>query len=214
MALPPIQAVQTRGGRLAFVASGEGDARIVLVNGAGVSLDGWRALYPAIEKLGRTLAWDRFGVKGSDPPRSPQTGLAIIAALRELLAYAGFEPPYVLVGHSVGALYADLFARLHPAETRAVLFLEAAHVADPQELRSHEGGFARAISNRLEVPPGLLRGGLHGELACLETTCRQLAAAGPFPDVPVGALAGGGHFPQLAQPQRVLREIAGLLARS
>lgn len=43
------------------------------------------------------------------------------AALRELLGYAGLQPPYVLVGHSLGGLYASLFARLHRTQPQLAL---------------------------------------------------------------------------------------------
>ena len=60
---------ETRSGALEYVVSGAGQPTIVLLNGAGVTLEGWRTLYPAIEHLGTVFAWNRFGVKGSDEPR-------------------------------------------------------------------------------------------------------------------------------------------------
>lgn len=188
--LPPIQLAQTRAGRLSYVLSGAG-MPVVLLNGAGVSLEGWRALYPGIERLATVLAWNRFGVKGSDAPAQPQTGTAVVAALRELLGYAGLQPPYVLVGHSLGGLYANLFARLHPGETVAVLFLEATHPADHEVLKKHETVFAQAISKLLSLPQALFRANLHSEVDCVGQTVRQLEAAGPFPDVPVTVVTGG-----------------------
>src|SRR5687768_7943450 len=95
--LPPVQAAQTRSGRLTYVLSGEGPLTLLLFNGAGVSLEGWRPLYPEVERIGRALAWNRFGLQGSDAPRQPQTGRVVLGALRELLAAAGVSPPYVLV---------------------------------------------------------------------------------------------------------------------
>lgn len=189
--LPPLQVAQTRGGRLGYVLSGEGPANLVLFNGAGVTLDGWRALYPEIEALGRVFAWNRAGVQGSDAPRAPQTGTAIIAALRELLGYAGLQPPYVLVGHSLGGLYAQLFARLHPHETAAVLLIEATHPSDPDVLRRHETQFARALSGLLSLPQALFRRNLHAELEWVGDTVKQVEAAGPFPPVPLRVITGG-----------------------
>lgn len=189
--LPPIQVAQTRSGRMSYVVSGNGPATLVLLNGAGVSLDGWRALYPRIETLGRVFAWNRPGVQGSDAPTHAQTGTAVVAALRELLRYAGLEPPYVLVGHSLGGLYANLFARLHPQDTAAVLLLDAAHPRDHEVLRRHETGFARAIANVLALPQKLLRANLHAEIEWVGETVRELEAAGPFPDVPLAVVTGG-----------------------
>ncbi|MEY8732164.1 alpha/beta fold hydrolase [Peribacillus frigoritolerans] len=37
----------------------------------------------------------------------------------------GFEPPFLLVGHSLGGLYANLYARLYPNEVAGLVFLES-----------------------------------------------------------------------------------------
>lgn len=189
--LPPIQAMQTRQGRLTYMLSGRGPANIVLFNGAGVSLEGWRALYPDIESTGNVFAWNRFGVQGSDAPRQRQTGALVLAALRELLGYAGLAPPYVLVAHSLGGLYANLFARLHPSETAAVLFVESTHPADRDVLRKHETQLVRALGKVVALPQAFFRGNVHSELECVDDTVREIEAAGPFPAVPVRVVTGG-----------------------
>jgi pimeloyl-ACP methyl ester carboxylesterase len=93
----------------------------VLFNGAGMSLQGWQPLYPEIEKLGRVFGWNRFGMQGSDAPRERQTGARVLGSLRELLGYVAIAPPYVLVAHSLGGLFANLYARLYPEEVAGVL---------------------------------------------------------------------------------------------
>lgn len=189
--LPPIQVAQTRGGRLAYVVSGRESPSIVLFNGAGVSLEGWRALYPGIEDIGRVFAWNRLGVKGSDAPRQPQTGAAVLAALRELLTYAGHAPPYIIVGHSMGGLYANLFARLHPAQVHAALLLEATHPLDQEILQKHRSAFATGISRMLALPQKMLRANLHSEVESVPEIVREIANAGPFPDIPLAVVTGG-----------------------
>lgn len=189
--LPPIRAVQTRRGRLGTILSGRGPANIVLFSGAGMSLQGWEPLYPRIERLGRVLGWNRFGLQGSDAPRERQTGAAVLATLRELLGYAGLAPPYVLVAHSLGGLFANLFARLYPQEVAGVLLLEATHPDDQAMLKKHEAQMERTLARRLGLPQPLFRTNLHGELACMEETAREIAAAGEFPPVPLRVVTGG-----------------------
>lgn len=247
--LPAIQALQTRGGRLSFVYSGRGPANIVLFSGAGMSLQAWEPLYPGIEGLGRVLGWNRFGMQGSDPPRERQTGAVVLGSLRELLRYTGLRPPYVLVAHSLGGLYASLFARLFPEETAGVLFLEATHPDDHVVLRKHETQLQRAIGRLLSLPEVFFGPNLHSELACIVHTVRELEAAGDFPPVPLRVVTGGltpkswmmspaaigakranqqdlarlsplgeqvmaqksGHFPQMTEPDLVLRVLRVLL---
>lgn len=194
--LPAPKKLQTRAGTLEYVASGEGPVRIVLLNGAGVSLEGWRCLYPGIEQLGTVFAWNRFGVKGSDAPRMPQSGAVVLASLREVLTYAGLEPPYVLVGHSLGGLYANLYARLYPQEVAAVLFLEATHPCDEQALREHETRLAQALTRVFALPKRLFRANLHSEIESVGQLVDEVSAAGAFPPIPVSVVTGGSRPPQ------------------
>ena len=183
--------LQTRSGRLEYAVSGVGAPAILLFNGAGVGLEGWSALYPAIERLGTVFAWNRFGMPGSDRPPARQTGTVVLASLRELLAYVGLAPPYLLVGHSLGGLYANLFARLHPRETAGVLLLEATHPADHIVLKQHETQLVRALANVLALPRRLFQRNVQAELAWVEETVREVEAAGEFPPVPLRVVTGG-----------------------
>lgn len=190
-ALPPIQALQTRAGRLSYIASGKGSPAILLFNGAGMSLEGWRPLYPQIEQLGTVFAWNRFGMQGSDPPGERQSGAVVIGSLRELLGYAGLQPPYVLVAHSLGGLFANLFARLYPQEVAGVLLLEATHPQDQEALKKHEEQMVRALGRLLELPELFLRANVEAELRCAQETAQEIASAGEFPPVPLRVMTGG-----------------------
>lgn len=183
--------LQTRSGRLGYAVSGQGSPAIVLFNGAGVGLEGWQQLHPRIEQLGTVFAWNRLGMQGSGRPGARQSGTVVLASLRELLGYAGLAPPYLLVGHSLGGLYANLFARLYPQETAGVLFLEATHPADHTLLQKHVPQLVRALANVLTLPRRLFQRNVEAELGSVEDTVRELAAAGGFPPVPVRVVTGG-----------------------
>jgi pimeloyl-ACP methyl ester carboxylesterase len=189
--LPAIQALQTRSGRLSYMLSGSGSPTIVLFSGAGVSLQGWEPLYPGIEKLGTVLGWNRFGMQGSDPPPDRQSGTVVIGSLRELLGYSGLKPPFVLVAHSLGGLFANLFARLYPEQVAGVLFLEATHPDDREVLQKHEHQLVQALGRLLALPQVFFRPNVQRELACVDDTVREIASAGCFPDVPVRVVTGG-----------------------
>jgi pimeloyl-ACP methyl ester carboxylesterase len=176
--------------------SGEGAATIVLLNGAGVALEGWRALYPDIEAIGKVFAWNRFGLRGSAAPRLGQAGAVVIASLRELLSYAGLQPPYVLVAHSLGGLYANLFARLYPREVAAVLFLESAHPQDQEVQKADETQLSRALAKVLALPQWLFKANLHSEIESTGRIAREIAAAGAFPPIPVAVVTGGIPAPK------------------
>ncbi|MBI2771209.1 MAG: alpha/beta fold hydrolase [Burkholderiales bacterium] len=203
--MPPKQKAQTRSGALEYCVSGEGGPTLVLLNGAGVQLEGWRPLYPAIESLGTVFAYNRFGIGGSDPPRTRQTGAVIVSALHELLGYAGLAPPYILVGHSLGGLYANLFARLHPAEVAGCVLLDATHPADQAMLREHEAQLLRALGRQFPLPQQLFRRNVHSELKWLGETVAQAEGAGRFPAVPLVVVTGGKPPPRWLMPPEALR---------
>jgi pimeloyl-ACP methyl ester carboxylesterase len=190
-ALPQALKLQTRCGTLEYVVSGAGWPAIVLFNGAGMTLEGWRALYPRIEELGTVVAWNRFGIEGSDAPDRIQSGAVVVASVRELLHYAGIEPPYVLVGHSLGGLYANLFARLHPAEVAGTLLLEATHPRDHEVLRMDEDHLVRSLRKVLALPESLFRDNLHSEVEAVGHVVAEVQSAGAFPDIPVTVVTGG-----------------------
>jgi pimeloyl-ACP methyl ester carboxylesterase len=207
------QKLQTRCGTLEYAISGQSRPAIVLFNGAGLTLEGWRALYPCIEELGTVVAWNRFGVEGSDPPGRMQRGAVVVASVRELLHYTGVEPPYVLVGHSLGALYADLFARLHPDETAGLLMLER---ADPNRVeRMDRDGLVRSLSKVQDAPEQSFRENLDAEVAAIHHLEQELESAGPIPCVPFESLTSRrGHFPQATEPERVLDALARVVKRA
>jgi len=153
--LPASRLYATHAGSLEAIVAGQGESSILLFSGAGVTLAGWRGLFPGLERAGKVLAWNRFGAGRSDRPRQPQTGALVVACLRELLQATGLPPPYVLVGHSLGGLHAHLFARLHPGEVRAVLLLEATHPRDREMLKGHEGQLAAVLGKLFALPQRL-----------------------------------------------------------
>lgn len=203
--LPRPQRVTTRHGALELVVAGEGAPVLVLLNGAGVMLDGWARLFPGIARLGRVVACNRFGLGASSAPRRPLSAALAVESLREALAVLRLPPPYLLVGHSLGGLHAQLYARRHPQEVGAVVLLEATHAADRGHLQGQEGRLAAVLGKLLAVPQRLLWPNLQAELAALEASTRELEAAGPFPPVPLAVVSGGREPPRWLVPPERLR---------
>jgi pimeloyl-ACP methyl ester carboxylesterase len=203
--LPRKRKRQVRAGTLEHVLSGDGPATLVLFNGSGVTLEGWGRLYPGIERFGRVLAFNRFGLGGSSAPAQPQTGTMVLEATRDLLAALDLPPPYVLVGHSLGGLYANLFARRYSEDVAGVVLIEATHPEDRGSLHGHEGHLAKVLAKVLSVPQSLFRANLHSELEWLDTAAREVEEAGPFPSVPLAVVSGGKEPPRWLVPPATLR---------
>ena len=175
------------------MTSGAGQPVFVLINGSGGPLEAWDKVSAEIQKHGTVFAYNRFGIDGSDKASSPQSGSAIVAALRELLAAADLAPPYVLVGHSLGGLYANLFARLHPREARAVVLIEAAHPNDVEALAELRSPLTRVVQRIANI--SIFGRNPFAEVEFVDETVREIAGAGPFPGVPLTVVTGAKSPP-------------------
>jgi pimeloyl-ACP methyl ester carboxylesterase len=128
MSPPPLGRFYTVGGRqLMLHRSGRGSPAIVFLAGAGaVGLDYLNIQAPTAE-LTTSILYDRAGTGWSEAVSLPRTSRQVTDELRELLAIAGVPQRYILVGHSLGGLYARHYAQRFPDEVAALLLLDPAH---------------------------------------------------------------------------------------
>lgn len=113
--------------RVEYVLSRNGGATVVFENGLGGTLDGWAKVAPEVGKDAITFAYNRPGYGKSDAVDTPRDGQHVVDELRSLLLSQGLRPPYVLVGHSLGGLYMQLFARRYPDEVSALVLVDSTH---------------------------------------------------------------------------------------
>ena len=110
-----------------YVASSGKGPPIVFENGLGGSFDGWKEVYPSVSVDHAAVLYHRFGYGKSSDTTAPRDGQHIVEELRTFLKAKDIQPPYVLVGHSVGGLYAQYFARKHPEEVSALVLVDSTH---------------------------------------------------------------------------------------
>src|SRR5206468_3265983 len=98
------------GRRLHMHCTGSGGPTVVLESGLGEMSSNWARIAPAVAATTRVCAYDRAGQGWSDDAASPEDGLAVARDLHALLAASGERTPVVLVGHSIGGIYAMTYA--------------------------------------------------------------------------------------------------------
>jgi len=113
----------------ALVRHETGTGTVVFENGLDGKMGWWKKVLPEIAKDTTTFAYNRPGYGKSDPIETPRDGLHTVDELRLLLGSIGLQPPYVLVGHSLGGLYMQLFARRYPGEVSALILVDSTHPA-------------------------------------------------------------------------------------
>jgi pimeloyl-ACP methyl ester carboxylesterase len=96
----------------------------------GASSLSWSLVQPPVARCTHACAYDRAGFGSSDAGPMPRTAGRIARELHQLLRAAGVSPPYVLVGHSFGALVVRMLSALHPADVSGLVLVDP---ADPEE---------------------------------------------------------------------------------
>lgn len=110
---------------------GSGPA-VLLCGGLGGNWFDWDEVAAALVARGlRVLRVDRPGY-GLGP--APEVDLDVASEVTRMFRVADIcavNAPAVIVGHSMGAIYAEAFARLYPTRTRALVLLDATVTSRP-----------------------------------------------------------------------------------
>lgn len=154
---PALRTAATALGAVTYVEEGSGPP-LVLLHGVGSGSGSWAGQLPAFADRFRVVAWDAPGYGGSARvgPASPAASdyAAVLAAFLDALGI----PSCHLVGHSLGAMMACAFARLHPGRVSSLVLgaPAAGYGRDGPEIQ------ARKRAGRLDLldalgPEGLAR---------------------------------------------------------
>jgi len=132
------------GGRVMHIdCTGEASPTVILDSGLGDTYDSWRKVQPEIAKFARVCSYDRAGLGYSEPSSQPRTSRVIATELHTLLRAAGVNPPYVLVGHSMGGYDVRLYASLYADDVVGMVLVDASHPDQetrfPAGLKKKEG---------------------------------------------------------------------------
>jgi len=131
--------VDVGGYKLHIKCVGHGSPLVVFESGLGGNADSWAKVVPNVSQTTRTCSYDRANVGSSDPAHRTITvvsgrryielrnGLDIARDLHTLLNNAGEHAPYILVGHSLGGLYAILYAARYPRDIVGLVLEDSAH---------------------------------------------------------------------------------------
>jgi pimeloyl-ACP methyl ester carboxylesterase len=120
------------GRKVDHVVTGHGTPVVVFENGLGGRLQWWAEVVPAIAQETTVFAYNRAGTGSSTEASGRRDGDAITEELRRNLRDVGLAPPYVLVGHSLGGLYMQFYARRYPHEVAGLVLVDSTH---PEQLK-------------------------------------------------------------------------------
>ncbi len=143
---------------------------------------GWRQMTAEAEKENRFVFLDRAGYGLSGDTKQEMTVENVVNDYRTALKNAGIEAPYLLMGHSLGGLYATCWESQYPDEIEAVIFVDGSMcVAVPEEEQKADqkqyklSAYLSAAMEKLGLMPFVIRSQYGQFLQCLPETEMQQA---------------------------------------
>jgi len=125
---PPVgEFVKVAGCNLLVHSEGTGVPAVVFLAGAGLSGLDYLMVQKQVSKFTTSIVYDRSGTGWSDATTMPITSTAVTDELKSMLAKLGITKPVVLVGHSLGGLYARHYAMRFPESVAGLVLLDPGH---------------------------------------------------------------------------------------
>jgi pimeloyl-ACP methyl ester carboxylesterase len=87
----------------------------------------WSTIAVAMAKRAHVYAYDRAGMGWSDPGPRRVTSASAADDLLAVMRSTGERGPWVIVGHSLGGVYARLFQRRYPELVAAIVLVDSSH---------------------------------------------------------------------------------------
>ena len=177
--------------RLHAVVSGEGTPVVVLEAGLGEGLDTWNEVRDRIARYTTVIAYSRAGYGESEASPHPRSPAQISDELGALLQRLSVPEPVVLVGHSLGGLYARVFAARHPDRVAGLVLVDGTHERQYQVMSQLSDTFWQdtkaVLDDYAATQGGATAAELEEEWLVLERGA--LPEAYPLPSVPTVALS-------------------------
>ncbi len=179
--------VDVGGYELACRDSGSGGPTVILINGLEENIKMWGSVETELAEITRVINYDRGGVGWSDEGSNPRTGTVIVRELHNLLDALDAPGPYILCAHSLGGLYARIFAHMYPNDVVGIVLVDTTHedyynrVAlelEPKTVQSVENKMGLAVTVAA-------REGSRGEYYNIENTSSEVRFNRMLPEVPL-----------------------------
>ena len=104
--------------------TGEGKPTVIIEAGLGSGYDAYDTLQTALSSHTRVVSYDRPGLGESSKSPNPRTLPNYVTELRLLLEKEDIDPPYILVGHSLGGLIVRYYAHKYPSEVAGLVLID------------------------------------------------------------------------------------------
>ena len=184
-----------------------GDPIIVFESGLGTPMPHWDRILEGASELAPLVTYDRPGIGESEPDDEMPTMKNVADKLLKILNNLDLEPPYLLVGHSLGGVYVRGFAVYYPEMLAGLVIIDPADFTETQEnkrdyYRDLNWSEAKIDDALTELKKGLAKRregaplSIQEEskvLADLREVDYQVINENPLPNIPVHIITGGRY---------------------
>jgi len=167
--------------------AGAGVPIVVFENGLGDTLDTWKSVQDDVSRFTTTFAYNRAGYAGSPSAVGARDAATAVRELRALLAECGLEPPYLLVGHSLGGLYVQYYARNFPDEVTGLVLVDSSHWDQRERMRRADASAVAVADREARGLSGVVR----QENDSFELSGREVSDSPPLRPMPLIVLTAG-----------------------
>lgn len=122
------------GRRMNLVCAGNGSPTVLVESGLGSHMLHWQKVAGRISQLTKTCFYDRAGFGYSEPSSSPLTATSVTDDLHSLLRQAKITDSLVLVGHSLGGLYATVYANRFRKSVSGMVLIDPSFARQDKDL--------------------------------------------------------------------------------
>lgn len=109
-----------------------GQPLLVFESGLGTPMDHWNRILEGAAKLSPLITYDRPGIGESEHDQEMPTIKNVSDKLVKLLNHLELEPPYILIGHSLGGAYVRGFANYYPDLLAGLIIIDPADFTETQ----------------------------------------------------------------------------------
>lgn len=106
--------------------TGQGSPTIVLDSGLGDDFTAWAKVQPVLSTRTRVCSYDRAGFGWSASRAALRDADNISGELHQLVAEAGIQRPFILMGHSIAGIYMRSYATHYPGDLAGLVFVDGA----------------------------------------------------------------------------------------
>ncbi|MGI9317020.1 MAG: alpha/beta fold hydrolase [bacterium] len=160
-----------------FVTKGEGRLTVVFETGLGVTMDTWEPILDRVASFTKVFAYNRPGYGKSKVDQKPESAGALARNLRYTLRQTGHEPPYILIGHSAGGVYLNVFARTYSNDVAGMVLIDSSHPDQFEYFRTEKPALYAVLVASTSV------GNRRYEMEVLNGLAQEVHQLGPFPEV-------------------------------